>query len=538
MDTVSFIGDILMAGGVSAGTDIASTLPPASETTLLFSPFKTIFMITWFYLCMHSVGRIEWGTLVVQKYKGVAKVFSLFIGPLIMFVLTFASIVRMLQEGKIGLADVPRLLFGLAGKIASKARPSRRFIQLLDSSGKNYFDSEDSKGNARTDRVTLDALEDMILNALDGRATDILIDPKTNGLYTIRFRVDGFLQMVDEVEVDRCKPIVNCIKAISRMDIAEKRRPQDGAFMARLEDGNVSFRVASSGVLGGEKLSVRVLNQSIGVMQLKDLGLSRETHNTIANAIKQPSGMILVCGPTGSGKTTSLYAMLSTVDFHSRNVITIEDPIEHVLPHASQIEVNVKADITFSNALRSILRQDPDIITVGEIRDSETVAMAFQASQTGHLVLATLHSSSNMATLVRLMDLGIKPLLLASALNVIVSQRLVRRLCDNCKSVATLSEEYIVRLRKKGMDPSKICKANGCEQCGNTGYRGRLAIVDVTVLDENIKANLTNPNVTIGELKKEGDKKGRASLRDDGIRKVMAGLTTLEEVKRVTTNLG
>ena len=532
----SMMAAVLTTGAISADSAMLAELP---SNLLLFSPLKSIVCIVWFYLCMYSVGRMEWGQLVSDKYKSVAKIFGLFIGPLIMFVLHFANILQRVQEGEIELADVPKLLFCIVQGVKRKAHiKNRRFIQLLDSSGKNYFDSDGSKGKPNMDRVTLDALEDMILNALDDRATDILIDPKTDGIHMIRIRVDGFLQVVEEMEDDKCKPIVNCVKAISNMDIAEKRRPQDGAFMARLEDGNVSFRVASSGVLGGEKISIRVLNQSMGIMQLKDLGLSKEAYTVAANAIKQPSGMILVCGPTGSGKTTSLYAMLSTVDFYARNVITVEDPIEHVLPHASQIEVNVKAEITFAKALRGILRQDPDIITIGEIRDTETAGIAFQASQTGHLVLATLHSSSNLGTLVRLMDLGVKPLLIASALNVIISQRLVRRLCDKCKTVAVISDEYAARFRKKGIDPSKVHMANGCDKCAGTGYVGRLSIVDVMVLDAGLKARLTNPNVSIGDLKKEGDKQGKSALREDGIRKVMAGLTTLEEIKRVTTNLG
>jgi len=531
----SIIVPVLSAGALSAD----SMSPGLSEKILIFSPIKLLLFIAWFYLCMYSVARMEWGHLVDEKYKPVAKIFGFFVGPLIMFVLHFADIMRRFHEGEIDLAQIPKLLFCIAQGIKRKARiKNRRFIQILDSSGKNALDSQANKDNTDMDRVTLDALEGMILNALDECATDILIDPKTDGTHTVRFRIDGFLQVVEDMEDDKCKPIVNCVKAISRMDIAEKRRPQDGAFMARLEEGNVSFRVASSGVLGGEKLSIRVLNQTTGIMQLKDLGLNKDVYAIVANAIKQPSGMILVCGPTGSGKTTSLYAMLSTVDFYARNVITVEDPIEHVMPHASQIEVNVKAEITFAKALRSILRQDPDIITIGEIRDNETAGIAFQASQTGHLVLATLHSSSNLGTLVRLMDLGVKPLLIASALNVVISQRLVRRLCENCKTVARISEDHTIKFRKKGIDPSKIYTAVGCDKCGQTGYRGRLSIVDAMVLNADLKAKLTNPNVSIGDLKADGDRKGKSSLREDGIRKVMAGLTTLEEVKRVTTNLG
>ena len=248
--------------------------------------------------------------------------------------------------------------------------------------------------------------------------------------------------------------------------------------------------------------------------------------------------MVIVCGPTGSGKSTSLYAMLSTMDFFTRNVVTVEDPIEYKLADVSQIEVNVRADITFANALRSILRQDPDVICVGEIRDRETAEMALQASHTGHLVLATLHSSSNMAALVRLMDLGIKPLMLASALNVIISQRLVRRLCDNCKVRARLSDSYIADFRKKKINYKKIMAPNGCKMCDETGYRGRTAILDVMVLDDKTKSSLINSNLSFSDLMSQGSEHSRATFRKNGLKKILSGITTFDEVKKITKTLG
>jgi general secretion pathway protein E len=290
--------------------------------------------------------------------------------------------------------------------------------------------------------------------------------------------------------------------------------------------------------MGGEKLSIRVLNQSTGILKLEDIGVARKNFEILSKAMKQSAGMIIICGPTGSGKTTTLYGLLGTIDFSARNVVTVEDPVEYVLPHTSQIEVNPKADITFANALRSILRQDPDVIVAGEVRDAETAAMAFQASQTGHLVLATLHSSSNLATLVRLMDLGIKPLLLSSALSLIVSQRLVRKLCDNCKRPADLSTEQIEEFKRRGVNIKEVKTADGCKKCGGTGYYGRTAIMDVTILDEKIKTILADDRLSPGDLKKKGDERGRTALRREGMKKVLSGLTTLEEVKRVSTELG
>jgi type II secretory ATPase GspE/PulE/Tfp pilus assembly ATPase PilB-like protein len=289
--------------------------------------------------------------------------------------------------------------------------------------------------------------------------------------------------------------------------------------------------------MGGEKIAIRVLDQSSGMLELDQVGLSKKNYEMLCDIVNQPSGMIVVCGPTGSGKTTTLYAMLGTMDFYTRNVITVEDPIEHILNHASQIEVNLKADITFASALRSMLRQDPDVISVGEIRDNETASMAVQAAHTGHLVLTTLHSSSNMATIVRFLDLGVKPLLLASALSVIISQRLVRRLCEQCKVPAELTQKQIDSFESRHIDPGLIFQPIGCKVCDGTGFYGRTAILDVTYMDAELKARLTSSDLSVSDFKKQGDTVFRKNLQREAMRKVLAGLTTLDEVKRVTSNL-
>ncbi|MHC4395454.1 MAG: GspE/PulE family protein [Planctomycetota bacterium] len=509
-------------------------------TSVLFSPVRLVAVIIWVYLCMYCVEHIHSHPLVGEKYKPAANVLSLVFGPLILFMLFIVDTTKKLEEGEKGVGDIFKDLFGSAFESRKKSRDGKeRPIELLDSSGRSfsevYGDEDDEK---KASNEILDMTEKIVLDAISERASDVLIDPKSNDIYSLRFRVDGFLRTIDEIEGDTAVAIINSIKVISGMDIAERRRPQDGAFLGKIPRCNVFFRVASAGVLGGEKLSIRVLNQSTGLLRLDEIGLSEDSYIAVSDIIKQSAGMIIVCGPTGSGKTTSLYAMLSNIDFYERNVVTVEDPIEYVLPNASQIEVNVKADITFANALRSVLRQDPDVICVGEIRDSETADMALQASQTGHLVLATLHSSSNMAALVRLMDLGIKPLLLASALSIIVSQRLVRRLCENCKCPAELNDEQIARFKKKGINPEGIMTATGCDECYGTGYRGRMGILDVMRLDRDVKAKLADDKLSLGDLKKEGDEKGRSTLKQEGMRQVLAGITTLEEVKRVISSLG
>jgi type II secretory ATPase GspE/PulE/Tfp pilus assembly ATPase PilB-like protein len=407
-------------------------------------------------------------------------------------------------------------------------------IRLLDSSGRSIDEIYSHGHMKREDSRILDLTEQLIADALDRRASDILIDPKDESTYAIRLRIDGVLRVIKELRADTCKAVVNSIKAVSSMDISEKRRPQDGAFMAKKGGGTSSFRVASAGVLSGEKLSIRVLNKDASIFTLADLELSAKQYASIEEAVGKPSGMILICGPTGSGKTTTMYAMLNGIDRFTRNVITVEDPIEAVLEEASQIEINPKADITFAKALRSILRQDPDVICVGEIRDEETAEIALRASQTGHLVLATIHCDSNAAALVRLLDLGVSPLLLSSGLSLLVSQRLLRCLCDRCKRAAELTPTLAEELRKKGVDYSHMFKAAGCKHCDDTGYLGRMAICDLMVVTDELRLDIANDEMLVKHLRSDGARKDRFNLRKEGLRKAAAGVTSLSEVKRVT----
>ncbi len=517
-------------------------LETATNTLLLFSLLRLFFVIGWVYLCIYTVVRVEYSPLVSNQYRSLASVVSLLFGPFLMTMLVAVDISGKLQDGEITPDEViPTIIAGIfGGEKGSKVRNKQsKRIELMNSSGKSFKELYGSQ-NKDTEKTkkTLDLTENIIFDAINARASDLLIDPAGNSEYSVRFRVDGFLRTQSKMDAERSVAVINSIKAISDMDIAEKRRPQDGSFMARTRDASIYFRVATAGVMGGEKITIRLLNQTEGMISLRDVGATDSHLEVLANAIKQPSGMIVVCGPTGSGKTTSLYALLNEVDLYARNVITIEDPVEYVLANTSQIEVNVKADITFAKALRSILRQDPDIIVVGEIRDAETAGMALQASQTGHLVLATLHSSSNLATLVRLMDLGVKPLLLSSALSMIVSQRLVRKLCEDCKRPADLTAKQIAEFKARGVGLGNVMTADGCKKCGGTGYYGRSAIMDVMPLDDKIKAILANNKLSPGDIKEKGDASGRSALRREGMKKILKGITTFDEVKRVTTNLG
>jgi len=297
------------------------------------------------------------------------------------------------------------------------------------------------------------------------------------------------------------------------------------------------LRVASAGALNGEKLSLRLLNQFEGLIDLKDIGMSEAQYKQVMNVISQPSGLVLICGPTGSGKSTTLYSMLRAVDSGTRNIITVEDPIEYTIPNVSQIEVNTEADITFAKALRSVLRQDPDVICIGEIRDEETAAIALQASQTGHLVIATIHSNSNISALVRLLDLNIKPLLLSQALSMVVSQRLIRNLCSSCKSMETLSQDQIQKLGTRGVSYKNIFRASGCMDCDNTGYRGRKGIYDIMMIDEKVREAILSGKLNHQMITEYEQKNGKSNLKKEAMKKVLTGITTWQEVKRVVTTI-
>ncbi len=517
----------------------AVSLPRAAgwlPVSLPFNPIKLACLVGWVYLCLYSAQRVQFNPLVPQRRKSIANVAALFVGPILLLVLLIIDVRRKQLKSGQGIFVILRSRLQNIGANIGAWRFSSKddlAIRLLDSSGRSIKEIYGHGKSTRQDSHILDLTEQIITYALEERASDILIDPKDESNYTIRFRVDGMLREVEQLETDTCQALINSIKAVSSMDIAERRRPQDGAFVAKTVDGTVSFRVASAGVLNGEKLSVRVLSQKADTFTLTNIGLSEKQRIIIESAIGKPAGMVLMCGPTGSGKTTTLYATLNEVDLFTRNVITVEDPIEYVLPNASQIEVNPKADITFAKSLRSILRQDPDVICVGEIRDEETAAIALRASQTGHLVLATIHSGSPASALVRLLDLGVTPLLLSSGLNFIVSQRLLRQLCSNCKLHAELSQSQIHDFHRKKINYKNIFQAQGCEQCHGTGYRGRIAIFDILVLDDALKASIASNQLSTTRLQKEGDKRGKSNLQKQGLLKVVSGITSLEELKRV-----
>jgi len=497
-----------------------------------FSVAKLIFLMLWFYACLWATQRIQFSPIVPSKHKTFAQTISLLLGPLVFGVyIVVGNAIKAIGEDRSFWDVLKDYITGLGDSITISK--SKHGIELMDSSGKNINEVYGSTNNKRKDnRIVLMASE-LISEALDRTSSDILIDPKNDFTYTVRYRIDGVLHTVNEFESETCNAVINSIKAVAGMDIAERRRPQDGSFLAKTANGFVSFRAATAGVRCGEKLSIRILNQEAGMYTLETVGLSTKQTSIIEQAIKKPSGMVMMCGPTGSGKTTTLYAILNKMDLMTRNVITVEDPIEYVLEHASQIEVNPKADISFASSLRSILRQDPDVICVGEIRDEETASIALRAAQTGHLVLATIHSNSNAASIVRLLDLGVGSQMLASGLSVLVSQRLLRKLCEYCKVPAELSPSKIANFRKQNINYSNFYQPVGCDQCHYTGYTGRVAVFDILNLTDELKASIATNEMLTKALRKEGDQKGKTNLKKQAMKLVVEGVTSCEELERI-----
>ncbi|MFA5783376.1 MAG: GspE/PulE family protein [Phycisphaerae bacterium] len=507
---------------------------PLAAVELPFNIFKLVFLIAWAYLCLYCVQKIFLNPTLSTPAKTFANLLAFFIGPVVLLIIFLVDIKRNSSETSTGFMESIREHFHSLTENLGKRRSQAPPISILDSSGRNITELYSHGERAQSqDRQILDLTQQIIYDAIVQDASDILIDPKDNSIYAARYRIDGVLHEVEQIDAAVCQALINSIKAVSNMDIAEKRRPQDGAFVAKTDGNSISFRVASAGVLNGEKLSIRVLNQDPNRYQLDSIGLTEKQQVNIMRALDAPSGMILLCGPTGSGKTTTMYAMLNKINLQTRNVITVEDPIEYVLPQASQMEVNEKAGITFAKSLRSMLRQDPDVICVGEIRDEETAQIALRAAQTGHLVLATIHSTSNASALIRLMDLGVTPAMLSTGLSLIIAQRLVRNLCENCKKPAELNARQVNEFRRRQIDCSMMFQPAGCAECHYSGYRGRTGIYDLLVIDETIKKNILNNEVALSQLRKEGSQRGKSSLRKQGMRKVVNGETSLQELMRV-----
>ncbi len=375
----------------------------------------------------------------------------------------------------------------------------------------------------------------LLFQAVKDRASDIHIEPFERVL-TVRFRIDGILYDVISPPKRFQPVIISRVKVMAGLDIAEKRLPQDGRIRTKVAGKDIDVRVSVIPTAYGERVVLRLLDRAATLLGLEELGLGGRNLAFVERLIRQSHGIVLVTGPTGSGKTTTLYAALSTINSTERNIITIEDPIEYQLQGVGQMQVNPKIDLTFANGLRSILRQDPDVIMVGEIRDSETAEIAIQAALTGHLVFSTLHTNDSASAVTRLVEMGTEPFLVSSSVLAVMAQRLLRRVCDQCRRVLRPTPELLAEI---GITPEQASGRTlyaggaGCAACKETGYRGRTGIHELLVVDDEIRT-LIMKNADAVAIRRAAADAGMLTLREDGATKVLAGETTIEEVLRVT----
>ncbi|HAO33893.1 MAG TPA: type II secretion system ATPase GspE [Candidatus Competibacter sp.] len=376
----------------------------------------------------------------------------------------------------------------------------------------------------------------MIARAVESRASDIHIEPFENRL-KVRYRVDGVLREVESPPSRLSAAVISRIKIMAKLNIAERRLPQDGRIQLRAQGKEIDLRVSTVPTLWGESVVMRILDKASMVLDFPTLGFSPRTLERFLEILHMPHGIILVTGPTGSGKTTTLYTALQTINTPERKILTVEDPVEYQLEGVNQIQVKPQINLTFANALRAIVRQDPDVIMIGEMRDLETAGIAVQSALTGHLVLSTLHTNDAAGSVTRLLDMGVDDYLLTSTINGVLAQRLVRLLCTRCRQPYQALPELVKEMRLNRFSATSditLYKPIGCEHCGGTGYRGRAAIMEFLVMSDPLR-RLVLKHADAGDLQDTAQQEGMDTMYEDGLRKAVDGVTTIEEVLRVTT---
>jgi type II secretory ATPase GspE/PulE/Tfp pilus assembly ATPase PilB-like protein len=565
---------------VVAGIDAAESLPRviaqapnvsnARDPGFYLNLFKFIPVLVIYLLWTWTTDWVEHDTKELNNIKfatwnsvvffsgvlGLILIFAIPIYPLSFTLLVLAYFVPILTYSYVRNQTVPddqkvltpyhlgEVANGILLKLGMKPMFNRD-VTVVDRTGPPINFIGKTSGSAKEDpnRVrqaeesrSFMAAKELVYDAVLRRATDIHLEPTPDQL-SVRYRIDGILHAAEPFDRPTGDAVINVIKVLSAMDISEKRKPQDGSFGAKLQARELDFRVATSGSKAGEKLVMRILDNSAGITKLEDLGMRPKLVEQVRSLVTQPHGMFLCCGPTGAGKSTTLYASLREIDRYQRNIITVEDPIEYHLDNITQMEVNTKAGQTFGTALRSILRQDPDVIMIGEIRDQETATIACQAANTGHMVFSTVHSNDAITSLFRLLDLGVEPFMISSALTAVLGQRLVRVLCDACKEPykpkpeflkkANLPVEKVDVFYRRPENPEQVCQV-----CGGTGYFGRTGIYELLVVTEALREMLRE-NPSINKIKAEARKNGMIYLQEDGLRQVIQGRTSIEELLRV-----
>jgi type IV pilus assembly protein PilB len=414
---------------------------------------------------------------------------------------------------------------------------------MLDDEAEELEEAEEEEDDLEADDGISDAplvrlVNSLIFQAAEDGASDMHFEPQKDGII-VRFRIDGVLHEVQRIPKRMAAGVTTRLKVLAKLDIAERRKPQDGriSLNARTAGRMLDIRVASLPTVEGEKLSMRLLDKSKKAPTLEELGLPEDMRQTLSEIIRRPTGALLVTGPTGSGKSTSLYASMAEINRPEINIVTIEDPVEYRLPGISQIQINIKAGLTFASALRSILRSDPDVVMVGEIRDAETAKISIEAALTGHLVLSTLHTNDAPGAITRLNEMGVEPFLTGSAVTAVLAQRLARKLCAHCCEMYNPSSDELLRNRVSpevmaASDGMAFYRKKGCPRCGQTGYKGRIGIYQLLVMTEEVES-LAVKRATREELEAQATEQGMRSLWDDGLAKVVSGVTSLEELGRV-----
>ncbi|MGD8970080.1 MAG: type II secretion system ATPase GspE [Desulfobacterales bacterium] len=414
---------------------------------------------------------------------------------------------------------------------------AEELVQGLEEDGSNIISELEDTADLlddTSDAPIIKLVNHILSQSIKARASDIHIEPYQDS-FKVRYRIDGILYDLLTPPKWIQPALISRIKVMAKLNIAEKRLPQDGRLDIKIGAQEIDVRVSTIPTSFGERVVLRLLNKTSAVFDLPEIGLSPDRLAVLKELVQSPNGIILNTGPTGSGKTTTLYAILTTINKPDINIITIEDPVEYQIKGISQIQVNPKIDLTFARGLRSIVRQDPDVILIGEIRDKETADIAVQSALTGHLVFSTLHTNDSASAITRLVDIGVEPFLISSSLIAVIAQRLLRTLCNDCKEAYQPDD---LAFKSIGMDPKRfsdrrIYRARGCENCFHTGYKGRNAIFEIMVLNEELRS-LILKSYDSNEIKKRALEMKMLSLRQDGIQKLLNGVTTIEEVFRVT----
>ena len=455
------------------------------------------------------------------------------------FIQPMDDLIRILgcHDVKLVLSTKDAILFAINISYDLSRDSAEQLVQDMEEDSSSIISEIEEKADLLddiSDAPIIKLVNHIISQSVKARASDIHIEPYQDS-FKVRYRVDGILYDLLSPPKWVQLALISRIKVMAKMNIAEKRLPQDGRLDVKIGHQEIDVRVSTIPTSFGERVVLRLLEKSGSLVSLSDIGLDSDKLELLENLVRSPNGIILVTGPTGSGKTTTLYAVLSSINIPDINIITIEDPVEYQIEGINQIQVNRKIDLTFASGLRSIVRQDPDVILVGEIRDKETAEIAVQSALTGHLVFSTLHTNDSASAITRLVDIGVEPFLISSSILAVIAQRLVRVLCKDCKEAYTPDE---LALRTIGITDEQaknavINRAVGCEHCFHTGYKGRTGIFEMMILDASLKSIILK-TYDSNQIKSEAVSQNMITLRQDGVRKVLSGISTIEEVLRVT----